>query len=102
MLYTSKLKRKADKIQALDGIITSTDLQQIDGESSLQKIQPQISRVQKTRAKQGEGVRLNEAVGGIDVHKKVLAVAIAGPDGIIKEHEFLNIHESINDLINSS
>lgn len=95
----SKLTRKADKLKALEGMITLMDLEQIEGKVSKIDTKTPINKTQKSRIKPGEGVRLNELVGGVDVHKKVLAVAVASPDGIIAEHEFLNVHDSINDLI---
>ena len=95
----SKLTRKADKLKVLEGMITLLDLKQINGKVSRTETKSQINKTQKSRIKSGEGVRLNELVGGVDVHKKVLAVAVASPDGVIAEHEFLNVHDSITDLI---
>lgn len=95
----SKFKKKAEKLYALEGLITLADIEQHNAMNSKNARIIQVKNENKALVKPGEGIRLEENVGGVDVHKKVLAAAVAGPNGILAEHEFLNVHESIEDLI---
>lgn len=93
----SKLTRKAQKISALEGMITLSEITHLNVNNSKKTKLVRVKEVSKVKS--GEGIRLNEPVGGVDVHKRILAVAVASPNGILTEREFMNDHESIDDLI---
>lgn len=95
----SSLKKKAQKLRALEGIITRSDLEQLDGCAPINAKTVRVKNVITSPITPGEGVRLEGNVGGVDVHKKILAVAVAGSTGILDERSFVNHHESIEDLI---
>ncbi|MHA1660018.1 MAG: IS110 family transposase, partial [Promethearchaeota archaeon] len=96
----SKLEKKAARAAALEGIVTHGDLK------SLSISVPQVIEVYKPRKvkkrpiKPGKGERIDEPVGGMDVHKDTLFAAIATPAGIKDEKVFRNKESGIKDLIN--
>lgn len=95
----SKLNRKAEKINALEGIVSNEELIEFKSSGRIASHPTNSTDDSKLIAKPGLGIRLNENVAGIDVHKNILAVAIANQSGIVRERSFNNHLEHINDLI---
>lgn len=96
----SKLNRKAARAAALEGIVTHGDLLSlnISPPQELEVYEPR--KAEKKRVNPGKGERINEPVGGMDVHKDTLFAAVATSAGIKDEHVFRNNESGINDLIN--
>lgn len=96
----SKLKRKAARAAALEGIVTHGVLKSLNV-SLPQEIEVYEPRkAEKTPIKPGKGERIDEPVGGMDVHKDTIFTAVANPAGIKDEHVFRNKENGIKDLIN--
>ncbi len=96
----SKLNKKAARVAALEGIVTLGDLIRLNI-SPPQAVEVYKPRKAKKRPiKPGKGERINEPVGGMDVHKDTLFAAIATPAGIEDEKVFRNKESGIKDLIN--
>jgi transposase len=96
----SKLTRKAARAAALEGIVTRDDMMSLNV-SLPQKVkvyEPQ--KAEKKPIKPGKGERINEPVGGMDVHKDTIFTAVATPAGIKDEKVFRNEESGIKDLIN--
>jgi transposase len=96
----SKFKKKGARAAALAGIVTHGDLTSlsISLPPAVEIYPPQ--RAQKKPFKPGTGKRIDEPVGGMDVHKNTIFAAIATPAGIKDEHVFQNKEGGIEDLIN--
>jgi len=101
----SKIKQKARRIAALEGIVTLDDLTKV-GIASRDTVtpvvvNPVVQAMDNARRdiKPGSGVRLNVPVAGIDVHAGTLTVAIAGPEGIRHNTEFTNDAKGIESLL---
>jgi len=96
----SKFTRKPARATALEGIITYGDLSSlsISPPREVEVYEPQ--KAEKKPIKPGKGERIDDPVGGMDVHKDTIFVAIATPAGIIDEKVFRNKEGGIIDLIN--
>lgn len=101
----SKIKNKAGRVSALEGIVTMEDLDAI-GLANQDKnervvVSPVVRALDVARRdiKPGNGVRLDVPVAGIDVHAGTLTVAIAGPEGIRHNTEFTNDAKGIESLV---
>ncbi len=96
----SKLNKKAARVAALEGIVTHGDLISLNV-SPPQAVEVYEPRKAKKRPiKPGKGERIDEPVGGLDVHKDTLFAAVATPAGIKDEKVFRNKESGIKDLIN--
>lgn len=95
----SKMSKKAARIVVLEGIVSYEDITglgvSIPGSRKKSKPKKSIEPILKP----GRGVRLQVPVGGMDVHKDVLAVAVATPKGIESERNFVNDVKGIESLI---
>ncbi|MHA1679787.1 MAG: hypothetical protein ACTSUE_02185 [Promethearchaeota archaeon] len=84
----SKLRKKEDRVEALVGIVTVENLEDIgiktDGIVAGQSIHPEARALDKSRKnpKITRGKRFDTPVAGIDVHSHNLVVAIATNEGI--------------------
>jgi len=96
----SKLTRKAARAAALEGIVSHGDilLLNISPPQEITVYEPQ--KAEKKPIKPGKGERINEPVGGMDVHKDTIFAAVATPAGIKDERVFRNKESGILDLIN--
>jgi transposase len=101
----SKIRQKARRITALEGIVTLEDLTKI-GISHERGATPvvinpaiQVMDTMRRDVKPGSGVRMNVPVAGIDVHEATLTVAIAGSEGIVYNTEFTNDAKGIESLL---
>jgi transposase len=96
----SKLTRKAARAAALGGIVTQGDLLSLNISPPQEVEVYEPRKAEKNPIKPGKGERINVPVGGMDVHKDTLFVAIATPAGIKDEKVFMNKENGIMDLIN--
>jgi transposase len=96
----SKLGRKAARAAALEGIATHGDLKSLNISAPQEVEVYKPRKAEKKPIKPGKGERINDPVGGMDVHKDTLFVAVATPAGIKDEHVFMNTENGIKDLIN--
>jgi len=96
----SKLTRKAARAAALVGIVTQGDLLSLNISPPQEVEVYEPRKAEKKPIKPGKGERINEPVGGMDVHKDTLFAAIATPAGIKDEKVFRNKENGITDLIN--
>jgi len=96
----SKFTRKAARAAALEGIITHGDLLSLNISHPQEVKVYEPRKAEKKPIKPGKGKRIDEPVGGMDVHKDTLFVAIATPAGIKDEKVFRNKESRIMDLIN--
>lgn len=96
----SKFTRKAARATALEGIATHGDLMSLNilPPQKLEVYEPQ--KAEKKLIKPGKGERIDEPVGGMDVHKDTIFAAVANPAGIQDEKTFRNKESGIEDLIN--
>ncbi len=97
----SKLARKTQQVHALEGIVTEKDVKQLkmNVPCPREKKGYPSEKIQKTRGTPGKGKRINEPVGGMDVHRDCIMVAVASPAGIISEKKITNNQAGINDLL---
>ena len=96
----SRFTRKAARATALEGIVTYSDLESLNI-SPPQEVEVYEPRKANTKLiKPGKGVRIDEPVGGMDVHKDTIFAAVADPAGIKDEKVFRNKESGIEDLIN--
>lgn len=96
----SKLTRKAARAAALEGIVTHGDLLRLNISPPQEVEVYEPRKAEKKPIKPGKGERIDEPVGGMDVHKDTLFAAIATPAGIKDEKVFRNKENGIKDLIN--
>jgi transposase len=96
----SKLTRKAARAAALEGIATYGDLEglNVSVPQDLEVYEPQ--KAEKKPVKPGRGERIDEPVGGMDVHKDTIFAAVATLAGIKDEKVFMNKEGGIWDLVN--
>jgi transposase len=102
----SKIKTKSAKIDALEGLVTIVDLEQVNGTKQAGTIEsgdmvaPRVKNFDMARqqVKPQEGARFDIAVSGIDVGEDTLVAAIAVPGGIEREATFSNDEAGINAL----
>lgn len=96
----SKFTKKAVRASALEGIVTYGDLE--DANLSVPKnvnvFEPR--KAEKKPVKPGKCKRLEIPVGGMDVHRDTINVAVADPSGVTSESVFRNRKNGIKDLIN--
>jgi len=101
----SKLTKKVQRINALVGIITYGDIEEKGFSINEQKAisQSEVSKPNHNRKNRdkaiGKGVRFTSEVGGIDVHRSTLVVAIANNNGIKARKSVPNDDDGITDLI---
>ncbi|TXT67619.1 MAG: hypothetical protein BAJALOKI1v1_40022 [Promethearchaeota archaeon] len=106
----SKLSKKGQRINALVGMVTYGDIEEkgfsinIRRSPQLEVSNPKHDRKRKEKEKEkekaiGKGVRFACDVGGIDVHKSTLVVAIANTKGIKVRKTVPNDEAGITDLI---
>jgi len=96
----SKFTRKTARAAALEGIATQGDLRSLNIPPPQEVEVYEPRKAEKKPIKPGKGKRIDEPVGGMDVHKDTLFAAIATPAGIKDEKVFRNIESGIKDLIN--
>lgn len=102
----SKLHKKAQRVEKLVGIVTRSDLETL-GFTDILVPRMELSAKDRStnfsekdlRKLPQKGKRFNVPVGGIDVHKEVLAVSVADQKGIRARKQFLNEEKGIEDLI---
>jgi transposase len=95
----SKLTRKAARAAALEGIVTHGDLKSLNFSPPREVEVYEPRKAEKKPIKPGKGKRIDEPVGGMDVHKDTIFAAIATPAGIKDEKTFRNKENGIIDLI---
>ncbi|MBS3742587.1 MAG: IS110 family transposase [Candidatus Cloacimonetes bacterium] len=101
----SKLTKKMQRLSALVGIITYEDLEEKGFSISERDLssRPEVGKAKQNRKtidkNTGKGVRFISEVGGIDVHRSTLVVAIANNRGIKARKSIPNDEEGIRDLI---
>lgn len=101
----SKLTKKAERLSALVGIDTYGDVEEKgfsinERTSSLRQKGSTSKHNRKIKNKaNGRGVRFTSPVGGIDIHRSTLVVAIADNKGIKARKSVPNDVEGIRDLI---
>jgi transposase len=101
----SKLTKKAQRLSALVGIVTYGDVVEKgfsinERTSSLRQKGSTSNHNRKIKDKaNGKGIRFTSPVGGIDVHRSTLVVAIANNKGIKARKSVPNDVEGIRDLI---
>jgi len=96
----SKLGRKAARATALEGIATHGDLMSLNISPPQEIDVYEPRKAEKKPIKPGKGERIDDPVGGLDVHKDTIFAAVATPAGIKDEHVFRNKESGIKDLIN--
>ena len=96
----SKLRKKAARAAALEGVVTHGDLEKINISLPPEVRVHEPKRAEKKPVKPGKGKRLDQPVGGLDVHLDTIFAAVADPDGIKSENVFRNRKSGISDLIN--
>ena len=96
----SKFKRKAARAAALEGIVTYGDLKGLNISPPHEAEVYEPRKAEKKPIKPGKGERIDEPVGGMDVHKDTIFAAVAIPAGIANEKTFRNQESGIKDLIN--
>lgn len=96
----SKLRKKGARAAALEGIVTHGDLRMLNISLPQEKKVSTPRKAEKKPLKPGRGQRLDDPVGGLDVHKDTIYAAIATPAGIKTEHVFKNRESGIKDLLN--
>jgi transposase len=96
----SKLTRKAARAAALEGIVSHGDILSLNISLPQEVTVYEPRKAEKKPIKPGKGKRINEPVGGMDVHKDTIFAAVATPAGIKDEKVFRNKEGGIQDLIN--
>jgi len=96
----SKFKRKTARTAALEGIVTHGDLKGLNISLPREAEVYEPRKAKRKPIKPGKGERIDEPVGGMDVHKDTIFAAVAIPAGITNEKTFRNQESGIKDLIN--
>lgn len=98
----SKLRKKADRIEALTPILTPSELEEFGIEIICAPNESAKTRKKKEQKREeGKGKRRNNPVMGVDVHRDTLVWAIADPMGIKNEGTLSNTGDGIRSLISA-